>query len=82
MSKHTESECRERWIFTLRPPTKNSWTSAEYLKLEQQTQKAWTSDEDESLKRLHAKHGNSWGKSLGRCQAVHTCNAVTVGRTC
>lgn len=61
LAGRTESDCRERWIFSLRSSSKtNAWTSEQSSRHEQHHQCTWTLEEDEALCRLHAVYGNLW----------------------
>lgn len=68
----TESVCRERWVFCLiASAKKNSWANEEDLQLEHHWLCVWTWDDDEALERLHAIHGNSWGR-IARQMSGHS----------
>ena len=45
MTNRNARQCRERWVHHLRPGIKKG---------------SWTAEEDEQIRNLHAKYGNSW----------------------
>ncbi|KAL7484469.1 hypothetical protein ACHAW6_010109 [Cyclotella cf. meneghiniana] len=53
MNGRSPKQCRERWVHHLRPGLKKG---------------NWTLEEDELIKSLHSKYGNSWNKIAGQMQ--------------